>query len=715
MAARPARFDAALNAAEFDLDGMRAILESTFAGGAWPGELALAVGFDRATLAGLEAKSLKADLRWDAAGLRIERLSVADFGGAALAASGQIDMLATPPRGSIALWVDAQRLDGVAALVADVSPSAAEILRRSATRLAPAKIEASVKVDPASAAASGVKNVGKFTVAGTLGRVRVNVSADASGDLGAWPDAYIRLDGRLSSTDGAVLSLLGLDRLGAAARPSDLSVNATGPVAGDWRVDARLGGGGLDATASGTMRIDGDGAKGSADVVVNSADIRATRVELKPVPLAVKARATFAGSAVSFADLAGTAAGVPLRGQLTLGLQPLRVEGAIASEMLDLSAALGAVIGMPAQGDAKPFAWPAQPFGAGLFADADGRVEFDAAQATIAPGVTAKRLHGVAKFKPGEVTVDNVTGSLGDGSLAGWARFRTGSAGLSASGRIALNNADAASVITTGNGGTPVTGRISAQIEMEGMGSNAATLVGGLRGKGSLTLEGIQIPGLDTKVFEVANRAVERGMPITPNRIGDIVDRVMDSGALSVAWASAPVEIASGRVRLGKLVRPPPGDDLALSGSVDLVERTLDARLTIFGSTSADASAPGRPEISVALKGPIDAPRRSVDVTTLVGWLTLQSVDRTSKRLEAVEQRAKSGDSTDAIPREEPPRSTSSISAEPRAASRAAIAAGHQHRTGARAATDGAAALRRGVIRAGAVAAGALSALHVTD
>lgn len=656
---RPARLDAALNAAEFDLDATQALLTSALSGRQfdWPGEVALAVKLERATFAGQEAKSVQADLRWDAAGLRIERAAVADFGGVALAASGQIDTLSVPPRGTVNVFIDAQKLDGVAALIGRFSPAAADRLRRSAARLAPAKVEAAVRVDAPPAGTAGVKSVGKLTVAGALGGVRIAVSGDAGGALDAWSDGYIRLEGRLSSADATLLSVLGLERLGAPSRPANLTVTAVGPAAGDLRIDARLAGGGLDATAAGTLRLNGE-VKGSADLILNTSNLQAVRSDGQTLPVAIKSRASLAGGVLQLADIQGTAAGTPVRGEIKLGFDPPRLEGKVAADQLDLPAAFAALIGMPPRADAKSTAWPAAPFAAGLLAGLDGRIDFDAAQAAVTPSVVARNIHGVVKLKPTEITIDNVAGSIGDGSLAGWARFSKVGPGLSASGRIALSNANAAALFQASSQ-SPLTGRLSSQIEIEGEGSSPAALIGALRGKGALTLEGVQISGADPKAFDVAARAAERGMPITPARIGDIVDRVMEGGALTLAWASAPIEIAAGRARLGKLVRPPPADDLALSGSVDLVERTLDARVIMFGPA---AGASLRPEITVAFKGPIGTPQRSVDVTALVGWLTLQSVDRASKRLEAAEQQAKSADNASSLARDEPTRSTSSIS-----------------------------------------------------
>jgi hypothetical protein len=191
-----------------------------------------------------------------------------------------------------------------------------------------------------------------------------------------------------------------------------------------------------------------------------------------------------------------------------------------------------------------------------------------------------------------------------------------------------------------------VIGRLSSKVELEGSGSNPAALIGSLNGTGSVTLEGAQIAGLDPKAVDVAIRAIDRGASVAPARIGDMVARVMDAGSLSMPWVSAPLAISAGRVRLGKLVVPPQSNDLAASGTLDLLDSTIDARFTLFGA----AETGQRPQASVLLKGPIATPRRTIDVSALTSWLTLQSVDREAKRLDAVERASKQPDSAIAPP-----------------------------------------------------------------
>ncbi|HEX5508885.1 MAG TPA: hypothetical protein VFX37_10315, partial [Pseudolabrys sp.] len=44
-----------------------------------------------------------------------------------------------------------------------------------------------------------------------------------------------------------------------------------------------------------------------------------------------------------------------------------------------------------------------------------------------------------------------------------------------------------------------------------------------------------------------------------------------------------------------------------------------------------------RPDIFLAVRGPILSPSRTVDVSALAGWLTLRSVERQAKKLEAIQ------------------------------------------------------------------------------
>src|SRR5207248_1630974 len=77
--------------------------------------------------------------------------------------------------------------------------------------------------------------------------------------------------------------------------------------------------------------------------------------------------------------------------------------------------------------------------------------------------------------------------------------------------------------------------------------------------------------------------------------------------------------------------------DLTLSGSLDLATRALDAHLTLSGPPDGGAPGTSRPDVFIALQGPAATPERTLDVSALVNWLMLRSLDRETRRMEAVQ------------------------------------------------------------------------------
>ncbi len=108
------------------------------------------------------------------------------------------------------------------------------------------------------------------------------------------------------------------------------------------------------------------------------------------------------------------------------------------------------------------------------------------------------------------------------------------------------------------------------------------------------------------------------------------------------------IAIAGGQVRLPTLIARAKGADVSASGNLDLVNSALDARVALTGTANVASS---RPEIVIQLRGPLNTPRRNVDVASLTGWLALRAVDQQSRTLEAIEQgRGIARDATPSIP-----------------------------------------------------------------
>ena len=636
---RPARVDAALSAPDVDVDAAIAFANAALAGSKLdkPGEYALAIDVARATFGGLEAKRAAANIQIDADGIRIDRLSIADLAGATLNASGRIDS-SSAPRGALSLMLDAPKLDDVAALAARFAPALADRLQRFAARAAPMKLSATLNVEPL--AGETARSAAKLIVDGKLGVAHIGLTGDASGALAAITSADARIEGGLESEDGgALLALLGLDQAFAVdKRPGRLSLVATGSADGDVRVDGKIAAGGLDAAVSGTARFADLSRKANLDLTASAADVVALRRDAAPTAVTVKSKIVLAGDNLAFRDFTVNVAGSPVRGQISLVLgAPIQIDGRIAAETIDVPAVITAAIGMPAPGpQSNQSRWPTEPFVANPLAGLEGKVPFYAVRATLAPGTVVQQVRGVVRFEPTGVALEDGEGSLADGRLQAQASVRREDTGLAAHGQIALTNADM--TLLTG-AFARAAGRMSLQVEAGATGLSPATLIGALAGTGTLSVEGAQFGGLDPAAIDAAIAAVDRGLPVDSPKIGDVVASALDAGKLNVPSATGTIAIASGRARISSLAVPAQAADVSFNGVLDFVEQDLDARASITGAPKSNLPGSLRPELAVDFKGPLAAPRRSVDVSNFVGWLTLRSVERETKRLEEIQSK----------------------------------------------------------------------------
>ena len=641
---RPARLDAAVSAAEIDLDSAIAFANNALAGTTFarPGEIALALEFGRTVYAGIEAKGATAVLKYDASGLVIERLAIADFGGAILNVSGRIDTTSPSPRGSMALTVEAQRLTGIAALAARFAPDAAGVFQKLMQHAASAKLAAKLDVAPVGAAADA-KSSARLTIDGAIAGVRVNIMADASGDVGTPAAADIRLDGRLSTDDGASLAaFMGLDRLAVVdQRPAQFALTASRSAGGDVRLDAKFNSARLDAAAKGTLRVVDARPHGALDVTIAAADARLPRRDpAAAMPVRLATRLSVDGDKLTLDALDGRIAGAALKGQLALVLgHPIRVEGRLDADTLDVTSVMATAIGAPVSG-LRGGPWSSEPFGPGFLDDLDGRVAFSVARATFVSGITGRQLRGTVQFEPSAITLENLEGSLAEGRLAAQVQFRAAPAGLATQARISLVNADVSALMPRSAFGQAA-GRVSFQFDAQGAGLSPAALIGALHGTGSATAENLQISGLDPRAIDAAMLAAERGVPLDAVRIGDVVRSALDGGRLNIPDLGGAVVIGAGRVALGPLTAPAQGADVAIAAAYGLNEDALDVRFGLTGAPKPNAPDGRRPEISIALKGPLDSPRRNVDVAGLINWLALRAVELEARRLEAAEQAAK--------------------------------------------------------------------------
>ena len=660
---RPSRLDAALTAPEIDFDRVHAVTKAILGDLAFdfPREGTLSLKIARALVAGVEVKQADIDVRTDANGFEIARLAIADFGGATLAVKGRIDAKTQSPRGAVTLDLDARALDGIVALMEKIAPQSADQLRRSAGRLTPLALRAAFGLDPTEGGKGAA--TAKIKVDARAGALRVALQGEGGAardalrleNFAALAAAKVNLSARVDADEGSTLiELLGLDRfLVVDKRPARLTFAVKGGLDGDLAVDGQLAAGALNVASNGTVRLpDRAGASGELNLKLTNANIRSPRPgsaarAAEPLPASISARLALSQGMLRLTELTGTVAGASVRGRLGLGLQqqPMAIDGDIELGALDLPAALAMAIGMPAQGAEASAGgagtnasapWPADPFERALPPLA-GDVAVKAARLALTPKLAARDVRGVVHFGESELALQGVEGGIAGGRMAAELTFLRRADGLTARTRLRLVGVNAAELLP---GDGSLSGRLTLDATAEGGGMSPVALVGSLAGSGSFTLENARATRLDPGAFDNVVRAVDQGLPIDGVRVRDRTDAALARGPLAVTLAEGAIAINDGQVRLSNPTVRAQRADLAVNGNLNLAEGVLDARLTLFGTGGAAAPADTRPEIGIALKGPIDAPKRTIDVAALSSWLALRSVEQQSKKLDMLEGRA---------------------------------------------------------------------------
>jgi uncharacterized protein involved in outer membrane biogenesis len=652
---RPARLDAALTAPEIDLDRVQALAKAILGDTAFdrPREGTLSLKVDRAVLAGIEAKRADISMRLDANGLGIERLTIADFGGATLAVKGRIDTQSQSPRGALTVDLDARALDGVLALTDKFAPRTSEQLRRLAERVTPVTVRATLSVDSGAAPSSNA--TARFKIDGRAGSFRLALQGDAGAasdaftidNLAALGAAKVKFAGRIDAEDGGALAeLVRLDRLIAVdKRPGRLNLNANGPLNGNLVVDGQLAAGPLNVSASGMLRLaNGQGPSARLDLKVANANLRSPRpvaagrpAELLPV--SATARLGLSEGTVSLGDISGTVAGTNIGGRLAVGLQqPMRIDGDIELAAIELPAALAAAIGTPAQQQANAAPWSGEPFEPHLATGLSGQVRIKSARVTLTPKLTARDVRGVLKLDGSELALADIDGALAGGRIAGGLTFLRRVEGLTARAQLKLAGANLVELLP-GDGQTSIAGRLTLDLTAEGTGLSPIALIGSLGGGGTFTFENGRLARLDPAAFAAVIRAIDQGLPIDTTRVRDRMDVALASGSLPITLAEGAITVSAGQTRLSNTTVRAANADLAVSGILNLADGALDARLILFGTAGPDAPSNTRPEVMISLKGPLEAPRRTIDVAALASWLALRAVEQQSKKLDVLEGR----------------------------------------------------------------------------
>jgi large subunit ribosomal protein L24 len=494
--------------------------------------------------------------------------------------------------------------------------------------------------------------------------INLQVNADDIGDPLAADNvtqaaaSKLNLVGTLKADDGAALvELLGLEPfLVVDKRPGQIDLKANGTIDGEMAVDGRLVAGGLDGTANGKLRVSG-AATPSAElaVKVERATLRnpqppasgntAPNAPLPGLLLTLpKGQIVLTNERVELNGLEGRLAGTEVRGRLAIDrTAEQKLSGELEFGEIVLPVVISAAIGAPAQVPAQPppqsigatRAWPSEPFDRGLLDRLNGSVALKAGRVSLSPNLAARNVRGVVQLDRSALVLKNIDGSLAGGQVAGDIAFERGPEGLTLRAHVKFTDADLAELIR--GGPPPVSGRLTLDATLEGTGRSPIAIVGSLDGKGTFSVKDGRIRRVDPGIFDVVIRGVDQGLPFDALRLSERIEQVLGANGIAVPQAEGAIVVTAGQARLNNLVLRSEKVELALGGSVTLADDLIDVRMTLSGAGRTDGAGGLQPEIGISLKGPVDSPRRTLDVANFTNWLQLRAVEQQSKHIDLLE------------------------------------------------------------------------------
>jgi hypothetical protein len=598
----------------------------------------LAIEIARASFNGVDARDARVRMHVDPDGLQLDRLAIGDIGGGSFTAAGRIETQGNVPRGSLVFDLDTAKAAAIAEIAERLAPGDAGPALRLLERVGRAKLHARLDLaDVGNTSTTGAQ----LAVAGTFDDLRVDAHARLNGDWQKRTVSDIEANAAVDATSApSLMKLVDLDDVVVPGNgPARLTVRLTGPARGDLTFDMQIAGEGLSAKFAGKGRTAGGRIEGNATMQVQEAYLR----PLRPGPASAKARLPFklssrvvlSGGALSLDDIDARLDTSNIRGRLRIDdSSPRRVEGSLDADAANAGNLVALAVGLPRAAKSGPgWTWSSEPFGPGLFGKVAGEVAFRSGRAEFLPNISGRDFRGTLRFGEDRFALDG-TGELGGGRLACSIAFHRTQDGLSAQTKVSLTGADASTLFPAA-ARPMVTGSLNFTIEGEGSGLSAVALVGSAKGSGTISLTQGRLASLDPRTFDAVTHAVDHGLAIEQGRIADVVRKSIISGQLPIRRAESALTVSAGQIRLSKPTVDSERAELTVSGALDLIDGSVDARLVLSGQAEA---AGARPDIFMALKGALPDVSNTMDVSALTGWLTLRAIEIQTKQLRAIEQ-----------------------------------------------------------------------------
>lgn len=357
----------------------------------------------------------------------------------------------------------------------------------------------------------------------------------------------------------------------------------------------------------------------------------------------------------SLTGIDGKAGTSPMKGSLAMTRgDDTNVSGDLTFDSLDLGPLTAAALGGAGRANTEPLE-------TGWLQGWRGKIAFRAVRAALPGGTVLNDLGGVLRHDGTSLFADDLKAGLGGGEVIGSMQATRGTSNTSVRAQIQAKGADG-NALKYRALALPG-GKASVQATLSSEGRSLAALSNALSGSGVVTLENARIAGLDAAVFDTALRAADIAV-LNDARLRTIIEPQLAQGALAISTAQIPFDIRDGRLRVGATTLDAEKARVTISGGYDMPADQADIRANL--SSTVLGTPTSRPELQLFLHGTPEALERSLDVSALSSWLSLQSIERETRRLDQLEKSGPSPAPTPPRSEAAPPAATPTPAGDPR-------------------------------------------------
>ena len=369
------------------------------------------------------------------------------------------------------------------------------------------------------------------------------------------------------------------------------------------------------------IRMPAGGAAASARIAGDAAALVISDLRLRAGPLALAGGARLSLAGRSRIELDLHAGEVPLHAFIA----PARPISAVQRAEAEVPANVRAMV--PEQAAPRPVVrtsaltahWPAGMLDLAWLKQLDGVLKLDARAILWGDWrLDAARL--TLGLNDGTATLEDLTAELWHGHLTGKGRVTAdGSLGVDAE----LHDIDLRNALFAVAGLQFAEGTAKAQIQLTTSGLSVAEWIGRLSGTGRLAMSDGSIRGFDLKAADERLRRQDNAGGLL-----GLLQSGLTGGATRISRLSGDLQAKNGILSCNNLAVEADGGSARGAVEINLPAYVMDAHADFHL-----AGAPGAPPLVLRVFGPLEAPRRVLDINQVESWLVGQGLAKTAKDL----------------------------------------------------------------------------------